>query len=126
VSLTASAGFRPASAWILPVLLAILVCAILVTPLVNPEQTVLIRVEQALFPFLDLWIAVLAFFLAFKTQNKFWILGGFGSLIIGIADLIFPSFEEISTPMYRYLDIPLFIGYSLWWLFSASLKERNS
>jgi uncharacterized membrane protein len=109
-----------------PLVIGLLVCAILLERLNNQEQSPLVRFEQVLFPFLDLWISTLAFLLAYKTGKKSWLLSGFGSLIIGIADLIFPFFEEISSPVYRYLDIPLFAGYSLWWLQAVSFTSAKS
>lgn len=109
----------------LPVLIGILVCTILWHRLSTSGQTMLVKVEQVLFPFLDLWIAGLAFLLARKSGIKQWNLAGAGSLIIGVADLIFPYFETMSSPVYRYLDIPLFVGYSLWWLAASQATSTR-
>lgn len=101
------------------------VLAVLWVPVTDKESSVLVKTEQVVFPVLDFLIAFVAFLLAREPRFKMWRIAGFGSLVIGITDLVFPYFETMRTPVYRYLDIPLFVGYSLWWLFAAFLLESE-
>ena len=107
------------------VLSAGIVFAVLWTPLHDSERDFLTKAIQVIFPFLDFWIAAMAFVLAKRTGLKGWLLGAFGSLIIGLADLVFPFFHESISSIYRFLDIPLFVGYSLWWLTGANFASKK-
>lgn len=109
---------------VLLVLIGFIVLAALHQPLSKPEPGAWLKIIQFIFPFLDLWIAAVALMLGSQTGTRNWMLAGFGSLIIGISDLIFPYFYTGDSPVYRYLDIPLFAGYSLWWLQGAFLQIR--
>ena len=93
-------------------------------PIRDPDRTILVRSIRVIFPFLDLWIAFMALLFAVKTGRRVWLLAASGSLIIGITDLIFPYFHTMSSIVYRYLDVPLFIGYSLWWLLGVALRRK--
>ena len=106
-------------------LVSMIVCVALWLPLIDPQRSALTKMLQVIFPFLDFWISAMAFVLYKRTGIRGWLLSGIGSLIIGIADLVFPYFYENISPVYRYLDIPLFIGYSMWWLGGASMKAKS-
>jgi hypothetical protein len=90
----------------------------------DPERSVLVKSIQIIFPLMDFCIASLAYLIARRSKDKRWFIGAAGSTIIGIADLIFPYFDILTAPIYRYMDIPLFIGYSMWWLLGARLAEE--
>jgi hypothetical protein len=103
----------------------VIVCASLWEIIFDPNVTVMIRFLQVIFPFLDLMIAGLAFQVARESRESKWMIGAIASLIIGITDLIYPYFDDLSSPMFRYLDIPLFVGYSVWYLQAIALVRTE-
>jgi len=102
-----------------------IVCAALWRALAGRGMSVMILSIQIIFPLLDFLIALLAFQIASATCDSRWLLGAIGSFIIGVADLIFPYFDDLASPMYRYLDVPLFVGYAFWWLQGAALTKEE-
>ena len=121
-NLKVPAAIRLHAALLLPA--AAIVTIVLWKPLTDPERSLLFKFIQVIFPFLDFWIAFLAFALFKRSGSKGWLLGAGGSFLIGVADLIFPYFPETISTVYRFLDIPLYIGYSLWWLTGAYFATR--
>jgi hypothetical protein len=103
----------------------VIVFTVLWRPLNDPDRTLLTKVIQVVFPYFDLFIAGFAAALAYRSRMKIWMLPAFGSLLIGITDLIFPFFYESISPVYRSLDIPLFVGYSMWWLGASSFTSTT-
>jgi len=98
-----------------------IVIAVLYPLLREPERTLLTKTIQVIFPVMDLWIAAVAFRVASQERMRLWWIAGFGSLIVGISDLIFPYHDTLAEPVFRYLDIPLFVGYSSWWILGTTL-----
>jgi hypothetical protein len=116
-------NMRKLTVILLPMITAIVLIA-LWPVFVDPERSVLVKFIQIIFPMMDFCIASMAYFVARRSGDKRWLLGAVGSTIIGLVDLIFPYFDILTLPIYRYMDIPLFIGYSMWWLLGAQLAEE--
>jgi hypothetical protein len=96
-------------------------CSALWKVILDPDTTLFIRFLQVIFPILDLVVAAMALLVAKESGQFRWLIGAAASLIIGITDLVFPYFDHFNSPVYRYLDIPLFVGYSLWFLQAMAL-----
>jgi hypothetical protein len=108
------------------IVILIIVLLSLWQPIRDPDRSFAIKLMQITFPFLDLWLSFLAMLLAWKSGAKKWFLVGFGSFIIGVTDVILAYHYTMSSPVYRYTDIPIFVGYSMWWLLGASLVSEKS
>jgi len=107
-------------------IILLVVCSALWNIISDPDATVLIRIINPLFPILDFMIAGLAFQVARESHDSRWFIGASASTIIGIADLVYPYFDSLTSPVFRYLDVPLFVGYSLWALQAAAFEKKQT
>ena len=106
-------------------IIAAIVAVASIKPLTG-NDSLPVKLLNIAFPFFDLWISGMAFLVARQTRESRWMLLAFGSFVTGIADLILAYFPAMSSPIYRTMDIPLFIGYSMWWLLGTSFAASTS
>ena len=98
----------------------LLVIVALIPALKNPERDPRFKLLDVIYTFLEVWTVLLAVLIARNTGDKRpWLVAAIALTVLLISDTIVSYFMDISNPWFRYLDIPVFIGYSSWWLLGA-------
>src|SRR5262249_21785457 len=82
----------------------------------NPNRGHLIKVLDITYSLLEIWMFVLVSLIAFNSSfKKPWILAAVCLAALVVVDSIIVYFQDIQSPVYRYLDLLYFTGFSAWW-----------
>jgi len=86
-------------------------------------RTTYLKVLDVVYAFLELGIVILASIMTLHAKQRLpWILATISLAIYLATDTFAVYYSDLNNPVYRYLDIPYFIGVCAWWLLGATLK----
>ena len=104
-----------------------LVFSILWHDIHNPVRPTYLKILDVFYSILEVWMVVLALILRQFTQQKLaWTLATISLTVYLMTDTFVVFYSDLHTPIYRYLDIPYFIGICAWWLLGSTLKSSIS
>ncbi|PWT87403.1 MAG: hypothetical protein C5B54_12400 [Acidobacteria bacterium] len=107
-------------------LLFLVTLALLVPALKDPNRTLQVKLLDVLYTLLEVWTFQLTALIALKSNRKLpWLLASAALMVLIIGDTIVVYFTNLSHPVYRYLDVTYFVGYSAWWLLAIQSPMSN-
>ena len=102
------------------------VLAVLWSDLTSVARPTHLKVLDAFYALLEVWMAVLAFIMVLNTEQKLaWGLATISLTIYLMTDTFVVYYSDFQSAIYRYLDIPYFIGVCAWWLLGAKLETQD-
>ena len=102
------------------------VLGILWADLMGTTRTTYLKFLDLTYSFMEIGMFILALIITLHAKPRLpWKLATISLAIYLATDTLAVYYSDLNNPVYRYLDIPYFIGVCAWWLLGATYNTRQ-